>query len=196
MSKGQLYGWRSLLAGAAICVAAALAVDADVPHGWILAGSKPAEYEVGVDTDQAYQGHASAFLKSKNPSVEGFGTLMQMITAEQYLGNKLRLSGLVKSEEVSGWAGLWMRVDKGTEVLAIDNMQRRAIKGTTGWQRYEVVLDVPKEATGVGFGILLSGAGRVWLNSTKLQIVGADVPTTKMNEQKLPSKPLNLDFAE
>jgi hypothetical protein len=56
-----------------------------------------------------------------------------------------------------------MRVDKGTEVLAIDNMQRRAIKGTTG------------------LGFLLSGAGRVWLNSTKLEIVGADVPTTKMN---------------
>jgi hypothetical protein len=119
-----------------------------------------------------------------------------MITAEQYLGNKLRLSGLVKSQEVSGRAGLWTRVDKGTEVLAIDNMQRPAIKGTTGWQRYEVVLDVPKEATGVAFGILLSGAGRVWLNSTKLEIVGADVPTTKMNEQKLPSKPLNLEFAE
>jgi hypothetical protein len=126
MSKGQLYGWRSLLAGAAICVVAALAVNADLPRGWILAGSKPAEYEVGVDKDQAYQGHASAFLKRKNPSVEGFGTLMQM---------------------------LWMRVDKRTEVLAIDNMQRRAIKGTTGWQRYEVVLDVPKEATGVAFGI-------------------------------------------
>jgi hypothetical protein len=85
---------------------------------------------------------------------------------------------------------------KGNFPLAGHNMQRRAIKGTTGWQRYEVALDVPKEATGVAFGILLSGAGRVWLNSTKLEIVGADVPTTKMNEQKLPSKPLNLEFAE
>jgi hypothetical protein len=113
-----------------------------------------------VHRDQAYQGHARAFLKSKNPNVEGFGTLMQMITAEQYLGNKLRLSGLVKSEEVTGWAGLWMRVDKGREVLAIDNMQRRAIKGTTGWQRYEVVLDIPKQATGVAFGILLHGGAR------------------------------------
>ena len=188
MSKGQLSGWRILLGGAAICVAAALVVNADVPRGWTLAGSKPAEYEVGVDRDQAYQGHASAFLKSKQPAVDGFGTLMQMITAEQYLGNKVRLSGLVKSEEVTGWAGLWMRVDKGTEVIAFDNMQKRAIKGTTGWQRYEVVLDVPKDATRVAFGILLDGAGQVWLNNTKLEIVGIEVPTT--------NKPVNLEFAE
>jgi len=52
-----------------------------------------------------------------------------------------------------------MRGDKGTEVIAFDNMQKRAINGTTGWQRYEVVLDVPKDATVVAFGILLNGGG-------------------------------------
>jgi hypothetical protein len=59
----------------------------------------------------------------------------------------------MKSEEVTGWAGLWMRVDKGKEVVAIDNMQGRAIKGTTSWQRYEVVLDVPRtqQALRLGF---------------------------------------------
>jgi hypothetical protein len=102
----------------------------------------------------------------------------------------------MKSEEVTGWAGLWMRVDKGKEVVAIDNMQGRAIKGTTSWQRYEVVLDVPKDATGVAFGILLTDTGQVWLNSTKLQIVGAEVPTTNLKENKLPDKPVNLEFAE
>jgi hypothetical protein len=69
-------------------------------------------------------------------------------------------------------------------------------QGTTGWQRYEVVLDVPKDATGVAFGILLTDTGQVWLNSTKLQIVGAEVPTTKLKENKLPDKPVNLGFAE
>jgi hypothetical protein len=196
MSKGQLYSWRILLEGAVICVAAALALNADVPRGWNLAGSKPAEYEVGVDKDQAYQGHASAFLKSKNPNVDGFGTLMQTISSEQYQGNRVRLSGLVKSEEVTSWAGLWMRVDKGKEMLAFDNMQKRAIKGTTGWQHYEVILQVPKDATAVSFGILLNGAGQVWLNSTKLEIVGVDVPTININENKLPSTPVNLEFAE
>jgi hypothetical protein len=172
-----------------------LVLNADVPRGWHVAGTKPAEYEVGVDAGQAYQGHDSAFLKSKRPSVDGFGTLMQNINAEQYKGNKVRLSGLVKSEEVTGWAGLWMRVDKGTQLLTFDNMQKRPINGTTGWQRYYVVLDVPKDATAIAFGILLSGPGQVWLNSTKFEVVGLDVPTAVASSQKsLPDKPVNLEF--
>jgi hypothetical protein len=191
--------FRRVGTGAAVAVALAacvLVVDASVPRGWLLAGSKSAEYEVGVDAGQAYQAHKSAFLKSKQPSVEGFGTLMQQFTAEQYLGKKVRLSGVVKSDEVKGWAGLWMRVDRGKEVVAFDNMEDRAIKGTTDWQRYEVVLDVPKDATGISLGILLTNAGEVWLNSTKFETVASDVPTTNLSEKKLPDKPVNLEFTE
>jgi len=44
-------------------------------------------------------------------------------------------------------------VDKGKETgVAFDNMQDRAIKGTTDWRRYEVVLDVPEDATGIAPG--------------------------------------------
>jgi hypothetical protein len=107
MSKLQLSAWKTLLTAALVFAMSVLAMDANVPPGWHLAGSKPAEYETGVDTDQAYLGHGSAFLKSKRPSVDGFGTLMQSLSAQQYQGNSVRLSGLVKSEEVSGWAGLW-----------------------------------------------------------------------------------------
>lgn len=191
MSKLQFPPRKALLGVAAVFAMSVLATNADAPRGWHLAGSKPAEYETGVDTDQAYLGHGSAFLKSKRPSVDGFGTLMQSITAEQYRGNSVRLSGLVKSEEVTGSAGLWMRVDKGTEVLTFDNMQKRPIKGTTGWQRYYVVLNVPKEATGISFGILLYGPGQVWLNSTKFEIEASDPGPS---EKILPDKPVNLEF--
>lgn len=194
MSKFQLSPWKTFLGVTTICVVSVFILNADVPHGWFMAGTKPAEYEAGVDIEQSYQGHESAFLKSKRPSVDGFGTLMQSINAQQYKGNKVRLSGLVKSEEVTGWAGLWMRVDKGTEQLSLDNMQNRPIRGTTGWQRFYVILDVPKDATGISFGILLSGPGQVWLNSMKFEVVGLDVPTTSPSEKSLPDKPVNLDF--
>jgi hypothetical protein len=196
MFKLRLSCWKTLLRVATVCVASVFVLNADVPRGWHLAGTKPAEYEAGVEPGQAFQGHESAFLRSKRPSVDGFGTLMQSIRAEQYKGNKVRLSGLVKSEEVTGWAGLWMRVDKGTEPLAFDNMQNRPINGTTGWQRYYVVLDVPKDATGIAFGILLSGPGQVWLNSTKFEIDGLDVPATSATEKSLPDKPVNLEFKD
>ena len=89
-----------------------------------------------------------------------------------------------------------MRVDQGESMIAFDNMQDRPIKGTTGWQRYDVVLDVPKDATGISFGILLAGTGEVWLNSTKFDFVEAETPVTKSNDRKLPDKPVNLEFVE
>lgn len=194
MSRNQ-YFWRMLVAVVLLLTALVLVAQATLPRGWLLAGTKPSEYEVGVDVDQMYQGHATAFLKSKTLSADGFGTLMQSIKAEQYLGQKVRLSGLVKSEEVLGWAGLWVRVDKEKSAVAFDNMENRSIKGTTGWQRYDVVLDVPKDATAISFGILLAGSGVVWLNGTKFDVVDADVPVTNSGEKVLPEKPINLDFA-
>jgi len=194
MSSNQ-YFWRMLVAVVLLLTGLVLVAQATLPRGWLLAGTKPSEYEVGVDVDQMYQGHATAFLKSKTLNADGFGTLMQSIKAEQYLGRKVRLSGLVKSEEVLGWAGLWMRVDKEKSPVAFDNMENRAIKGTTGWQRYDVVLDVPTNATAISFGILLAGSGVVWLNGTKFDVVDADVPVTNTGEKVLPEKPINLDFA-
>jgi hypothetical protein len=89
-----------------------------------------------------------------------------------------------------------MRVDKENSVMAFDNMQDRAIKSTTGWQKYEVALDVDKEATGIAFGILLTGAGRVWLSGTKLEAVSTEVPTTGASGKGRPTAPVNLDFTE
>lgn len=158
------------------------------PRGWILAGNKPASYNTGVETDA---GRASAYLKSKDPAIEGFGTLMQMFDAQQYLGKRVRFSGSVKAEGVQKWAGLWMRVDKQRDSVAFDNMQGRPIKGTTGWQSYTVVLDVPQDATGIALGILLDGTGAVWLNKVGVEVVGTDVATTG---QQMPKAPANLGF--
>jgi hypothetical protein len=67
-------------------------------------------------------------------------------------------------------------------MLAFDNMQNRPIKGTTDWKQYESILDVPEEAANIAFGVLLSGAGKAWLNDVKFEIVGSQVPTTGLGK--------------
>ena len=169
--------------------------SSNAPFGWILAGSDPENYVTGVDREAGYQGHASAYLKGKPTATKGFGTLMQEFSAAQYAGQRIRLSAAVKSEEVNDWAGVWMRVDQGTSIgVAFDNMQKRPIKGTTAWQKYAVVLDVPKEATVIAFGILLSKGGTVWLSNVKFETVGSDVSTTNTPVAAVPAGPTNLSF--
>jgi len=170
----------------------------NAPTGWFLAGSMPTSYQTSVDKSEIQNGQPSAYLKSIVPVTGGFGTLMQQISASDYLGKRVRLRAWVKSQEIEGSAGLWMRVDKDKTVVAFDNMQNRAIQGTQPWKQIEVVLDVPEDATGVSFGILLSGTGEVWMNDVSLEAVGKDVPVTTLAPQApaLRTRPANLKFTE
>jgi hypothetical protein len=89
-----------------------------------------------------------------------------------------------------------MRVDgPDGKMLAFDNMQSRPIKGTAGWKRYEVVLDVAPEAVAVAFGILLDGTGKTWIDDIGFEEVTNDVALTgaPTGSQYNPL-PENLDF--
>ena len=166
-------------------------------RGWFLAGDHPQNYSIGVDHESTLQGRASGYLKAKPTATEGFGTMMQMFNATQYAGQRVRFSAYVKSEALNDWAGLWMRVDKQSQVLAFDNMNSRPIKGTTDWHNYEVVLDVPKDATAIAFGVLLQKAGTVWISNVRFESVGTEVPTTGTPMgPDLPDRPTNLSFDE
>ena len=181
----------------AACVALGIgaAIAGETPKGWFAAGSHPKDYEMSTDPKVTHEGKASASLKCVAAKPEGFGTLMQGFQADAYRGKRVRMSAFVKSSEVSGWSGLWMRVD-GTDQgrsLAFDNMQDRAIRGTTEWTKYEVVLDVPEQAQYIAFGVLLNGAGQVWFDDFKFDVVEKNVATTGM---KPAPGPKNLNFEE
>jgi hypothetical protein len=165
---------------------------ASVPLGWVKAGSEPGSYEVELDPQVTYLSKPSARIRSNADSVEGFGTLMQMVRAEKYKAQRVRLLAAVKVENVKQWAGLWMGVDgKNNDKLAFDNMQDRPIQGVRDWREYEVVLDVPEAAQNLAFGVLLAGTGTVWISDVKIDIVSNNVATTGTKHDR----PTNLDFS-
>jgi hypothetical protein len=175
---------------AALC---SLTTFAQSSNGWINAGSHPADYDMGIDDDNAFTGSSSGVIRSNKPDVQGFGTYMQMFDATEYRGKRLRLSAQVKSAKIQKWAGLWMRIDREKKPVAFDNMQNRPITDTNDWTQHAIVLDVDPKATAVAFGILLTGRGTVWIDDVMFDIVGEDVPVTDLMS-KPQSAPRNLDF--
>lgn len=165
----------------------------NVPHGWFAAGSHPHLYAFDLDQDVLYQGKMSATIKAgEHP--EGFATLMQTFSAADYKGRRLRFSAAVCAEGVTCWGALWMRVDaKDGETVAFDNMLHRPIKGTSGWQKYEVVLDVPEQGEAISLGVFLDGPGQLWMADVAVEAVGLEVPLTV---HIYPSHPVNLSFTE
>jgi hypothetical protein len=154
-------------------------VPGPAPQGWLLAGKDPQSYAMGTDPGALHEGHAPLTLQSKH-ATESFGTLMTNLDAAPYRAKRLRLHGVVRSEDVRGWAGLWMRVDgsKDHRGLTFDNMYDRQINGTTEWRSYDVVLDVPAEAETIAYGVLLNGEGRLWADALQLEPVDSSVATT------------------
>jgi hypothetical protein len=169
-----------------------------IPKGWFPSGSNNAEYEIGIDNSVFQNGKSCAYIKSKSPRENEFGNLMQTISAENYLGKRLQLSGYIKSNDVKGWCGMWMRIDgEDTKQLGFDNMQDRAITGTTDWNKFKIVLDIPSNSKAINYGVLLGGLGKVWFDNLIIEEVDTSVPVTNLRkERKLPAEPINMDFEE
>lgn len=151
-------------------------------NAWFVSGNHPEEYNLSRDTQVKQSGQASASFKFIAPgSPTGFGVLMQTFAADPYHGRRIRLSGYLKTEQVEGWAGLWLRIDgQKYKVEGFDNMENRPVKGTTGWQKYEIVLDVPPDSVSLNLGVQLTGQGAVWLDNLHIEVVDQTVPTTNL----------------
>lgn len=169
--------------------------------GWFLAGSEPESYEIGVEEVADRDGKVG-FIKSTKNKIKGFGTIMQSFIPEEYIDKRVKLTAYIKTENVDGWVGLWMRVDgpkkegdKYRESLAFDNMNDRKIKGTTAWQKYEIILDVDEEAVNLAYGVLLSGTGEAWLDDLTFEVVEKNEETTATTKKKLKT-PTNTSFEE
>jgi len=154
-------------------------VDLD---GW---GGGSKGYERSIDATQVHGGAKAARLKYSGempapPSA--FAPVTQAIDASAFKGKRVRYSGWLRTEcAPAGWAGLWFRVDSPNgDMLGFDNMDStgRAVRGTTPWTRYEIVVDVSQDAAWLVFGALLAGDGTAWVDDLAIEVAPEGVPTT------------------
>lgn len=167
------------------------------PPGWFVGGTHPNNYEAGVQQD-AINGMPAAYLRCRIPlRVRGMGTVQQQVRPDAYRGKRMRLSALIRSEDVERWAGLWMRIEGEVSsrrvVIAVDNMRDRPILGTTDWTRHAIVLDIPVEATQLVFGFLVAGDGHVWVADMRFEEAAPEENVTGV--VFLRNEPVNLDFS-
>jgi hypothetical protein len=185
----------SNLKAVALLAAFSSVASAAIPEGWFLAGNRPREYDCSIDPEVSYNEKPATYLKSKDDiKTTGFGTIMQSFDAAAYMGKRVRFSAFVRAEGVKkngnpAWAALWMRIDGQAvgsgghrETLGFDNMHDtgtdRSIHGSMPWKPISIVLDVPEGATSISFGMMLAGAGEVWMSGVKFEPVGPEVKVT------------------
>ncbi|MEJ2678160.1 MAG: S41 family peptidase [Gemmatimonadota bacterium] len=143
------------------------AVPDTLPAGW---DGGPAA-TLALDTVVLHGGHASGRMVRDSASPGQFSSFRKMIPIG-FAGDTIELTGWVRTADVQGFAGLWLREDGPTGVLQFDNMRNRGVRGTTGWTSYTLRLPLDEEADKLYVGALLVGTGTVWVDDLALRVDG------------------------
>src|SRR5215467_5816609 len=96
-----------------------------LPAGWT---SSPEE-TVSTDDKIVHGGHWAARLERTADSPSRFSNIHRAI-AMDFSGKTVELHGFLRLEDVTGFAGFWMREDNEGSTVEFDNMQSRQLKGT------------------------------------------------------------------
>ncbi|WP_020652707.1 hypothetical protein [Massilia niastensis] len=180
-----------LLAAMATTSLLALAAAPDpLPAAWVVGGPAADKFSAGVETSDAKDARGAKFLRNESADAQAWGSLTQVISAKNYLGKRLQFKARIKTEDISNYAGLWMRIDApNRHSAAFYNSADKPIRGSTDWQERTVTLDVPPNAAVVAFGVVGSGRGQVWIDGLTLEPVGQEVPVDRFASRPLPAQP-------
>lgn len=139
----------------------------DLPRGWF--GNPPGT--VFTDDKIIHGGQSSIRIERNAQSNGQFSVLGRMVVWE-FPGKTIEMRGFVRTEDVTGYAGLWMRQDNGPQMLSIENMQSQQLKGTHDWAEYKITLPIHAETKSLVFGFLMSGTGKAWIDDLQILIDG------------------------
>jgi hypothetical protein len=156
------------------------AVQNGIPVGWFNSfghvSGVSTDYGIRIIRRSTDSGAGSCLVLEKRTAAEWeFGSLMQRCPGRLLAGRTIRIEGELRTENVSAWAGLWLRADAEEEPnLFFDNMSRRPVVGTTKWARYFIDAPLPINTDWLNYGIVLSGAGIVYADNIRLLVWNAD----------------------
>ena len=160
-----------------------------VPKGWN--GVPPGTFAVD---DQVVHGGRWALRIERKADGPGEFTAVSRMLPIDFAGARLELSGFLRTENVTGFAGLWMREDGDGGVVAFDNMESRRLNGTTGWTEYTIALPLAPGAKRLIFGVLAAGGGRVWADNLRLLVDGKPVASVARLEPERTVLDLDKEF--
>ncbi len=107
----------------------------DKPGGWF--ANPPGT--VFMDDKILHSGQWSVRIERNDQSSGEFSVIGRTI-GWNFSGKSIELRGFLRTENVSGYAGLWMRQDHGRDMLGLENMAGQQLKGTHDWAEYRITL--------------------------------------------------------
>jgi len=131
-----------------------------------------------LSTDDRRRGMQSVVLTREATAPPNVAVnVWQEFDATTYRGRRVRFRLAVKTDTPTARAQMWMRVEGaaapgGTPPVAfLDNMDDRPISRQE-WGDYEIVADVPANASKIALGFFVVGAGKAWADDGVFETLG------------------------
>lgn len=153
-----------------------------LPKSWFQWGTK--DYVFRIDSTEKHSGKYSLKIEpTEDIKEKSFGCVAYSIPPI-YKGKTIEVKAYIKIENADKPIGLLLRIDgpEKNKSLEFDNMQREKISGTKDWTLYSVKLPLPKEATMIYIGAILSGSGKLWADDFQILIDGTDINSAELKK--------------
>lgn len=114
--------------------------------GWMVGGTFPGGYKVGLAEQDVHGGKASAYIGATSDLMhyQDNAMLEQWFDTSQVRGQRIRFSGYVRSSNVSRNVIFRVQVEPSENRSGTGaGLAEGTIYGRTGWERYELVIEVP-----------------------------------------------------
>jgi hypothetical protein len=170
-----------------------MAADAPLgilPLGWSLMGNGgplalPGRCDIGIDNQMSRDGPQVYSIHCTSNVLPSFAGARTSFDVAPYRGKRVRVSASLMAADIEhvpnaqypdapGEAGLWIGVGSPQDGLRTSRMPERTIKGSTGWETRDFVVDIPADANQLQAGYWMQGMGQFWMRDLKVE----EVPLT------------------
>lgn len=147
---------------------------------------------VSLDSTVVHGGRYAARVHLESDAPESL-SILSMTLPRTFAGDTLELRGWLKTEDVGGFAGLWLREDGKGGPVQFDNMRSRNLAGTTEWTLWRIRLPLDDRGRTILLGALLAGGGTMWVDD--LELLVDDAPPEQAPAWEPPPSPVTADTA-
>jgi len=161
---------RTAVSAARADIEADLGFEAPALGHWT---ARPAE-TVAVDTTIVHGGHGAIRIERSASAAAAFSAISDH-THIDFSGSTVELRGFVRTKDVRGGAGLWLREDNdGTDVEFVNSLDP-GVHGTAEWTEVSIQLPLVPTASTLVWGVLLDGEGTAWADDLQLLVDGKPI---------------------
>lgn len=165
-----------------LMMASAATIQKPIDWSYSSSGINAQRYQMGVDAAVTWEGKPALTVAGTGMLPTTAGDVHTYAGSAGYTGRRVRFSGMFKTSDVDGWAGIYVLATDGNPLHINPSIPLPPGVGGKGsraqWVPVQVVADVPMNASAIRIGLMVIGNGQAWLSDLKFEEVGAEVPLT------------------